>query len=97
MNTARDMAKNNANAAQQTGGSIKKISEQILAINGMNAQIAAATEEQTSVAAMVVDNVSNMHRSFEDTLQSLAQVRQVATNLHNLSDNLLDATSKFEL
>ncbi|MBE0363587.1 hypothetical protein PULV_a1050 [Pseudoalteromonas ulvae UL12] len=97
MNTARDMAKNNADAAQETGGSIQKISEQILAINGMNAQIAAATEEQTSVAAMVVDNVSNMHRSFEDTLGSLAQVREVAMNLHTLSDNLLDATSKFEI
>jgi len=97
MNSARDMARDNANSAQETGISIEKISEQILSINGMNAQIAAATEEQTSVAAMVVDNVSNMHQSFEDTQESLKTIREVATNLHYLSDNLLDATSKFEV
>jgi methyl-accepting chemotaxis protein len=97
MNSARDMARDNANSAQETGISIEKISEQILSINGMNAQIAAATEEQTSVAAMVVDNVSNMHKSFEDTQESLTTIREVAKNLHYLSDNLLDATSQFEV
>jgi len=97
MNSARDMARDNANSAQETGVSIEKISEQILSINGMNAQIATATEEQTSVAAMVVDNVSNMHKSFEDTQESLTTIREVAKNLHYLSDNLLDATSKFEV
>ena len=63
----------------------------------MNSQIAAATEEQTSVAAMVVENVSNMHVSFEDTMDSLLAVRDVAKNLHYLSDNLLDATAKFRI
>lgn len=97
MTSARDMASNNAQAAEQTGHSIEQISEQILAINTMNAQIATATEEQTSVAAMVVDNVSSMHRSFEDTMQSLNEVRDVAKNLHYLSDNLLDSTAKFKI
>ncbi|CCQ10931.1 Methyl-accepting chemotaxis protein [Pseudoalteromonas luteoviolacea B = ATCC 29581] len=97
MNGARDMASNNAAAAEATGKSIQQISDQILAINGMNSQIAAATEEQTSVAAMVVDNVSNMHQSFHDTMTALEQVRDVAKNLHYLSDSLLDATSKFKI
>lgn len=97
MNTARDMATNNAQAAEATGISIQQISEQMLAINSMNSQIAAATEEQTSVAAMVVDNVSNMHSSFEDTMRALEQVKDVAKNLHYLSDSLLDATSKFKM
>ncbi|KPH61793.1 chemotaxis protein [Pseudoalteromonas porphyrae] len=97
MTSARDMATNNAIAAESTGISIEKIAEQMLEINGMNSQIAAATEEQTSVAAMVVENVSNMHMSFEDTMQSLAAVRDVAKNLHYLSDNLLDATAKFKV
>ena len=97
MTSARDMATDNASAAEQTGVSIEKIAEQILEINGMNSQIAAATEEQTSVAAMVVDNVSNMHGSFEDTMSSLKAVRDVAKNLHYLSDNLLDATAKFKI
>lgn len=97
MGRAIDRARNNAEKTELTGESIAKIAEQILAINGMNAQIAAATEEQTSVAAMVVDNVSNMHDSFTLTLNSLEQVRNVATNLYKLSDNLLEATSKFKM
>ncbi|MFY8282469.1 methyl-accepting chemotaxis protein [Pseudoalteromonas sp. SSMSWG5] len=97
MNSARDMATNNAEAAENTGQSIDKISEQILSINGMNSQIAAATEEQTSVASMVVENVSNMHMSFEETMDSLSAVRDVAKNLHYLSDSLLDATAKFKV
>jgi len=97
MNSARDMAINNAEAAENTGQSIDKISEQILEINGMNSQIAAATEEQTSVASMVVENVSNMHMSFEETMDSLSAVRDVAKNLHYLSDSLLDATAKFKI
>lgn len=97
MTSARDMATDNATAAEKTGISIEKIAEQMLEINGMNSQIAAATEEQTSVAAMVVENVSNMHVSFEDTMSSLLAVRDVAKNLHYLSDNLLDATAKFRI
>jgi len=97
MTSARDMATDNATAAEKTGISIEKIAEQMLEINGMNSQIAAATEEQTSVAAMVVENVSNMHVSFEDTMDSLLAVREVAKNLHYLSDNLLDATAKFRI
>ncbi|MFY8273196.1 methyl-accepting chemotaxis protein [Pseudoalteromonas sp. SSDWG2] len=97
MTSARDMATDNAVAAEQTGLSIEQIAEQILSINTMNGQIAAATEEQTSVAAMVVDNVTSMHRSFEDTMQALSEVRDVAKNLHYLSDNLLDATAKFKV
>ncbi|KTD96309.1 methyl-accepting chemotaxis protein [Pseudoalteromonas sp. H71] len=97
MTSARDMATDNATAAEKTGISIEKIAEQMLEINGMNSQIAAATEEQTSVAAMVVENVSNMHVSFEDTMDSLLAVRDVAKNLHYLSDNLLDATAKFRI
>lgn len=97
MNTAMEKAKLNSENAKKTGESIRKISEQILAINGMNAQIAAATEEQTSVASTVVDNVSNMHASFESTLNSLEEVRTVATNLHALSDKLKKATAQFSL
>ena len=97
MTSARDMATDNATAAEKTGVSIEKIAEQMLEINGMNSQIAAATEEQTSVAAMVVENVTNMHESFEDTMDSLAAVRDVAKTLHYLSDNLLDATAKFKI
>ncbi|MFP3458854.1 methyl-accepting chemotaxis protein, partial [Psychrobacter sp. SIMBA_152] len=40
MTSARDMATDNASAAEQTGVSIEKIAEQILEINGMNSQIA---------------------------------------------------------
>lgn len=97
MKKAMEMARNNADTAKKTGTSIEKIAEQILSINTMNAQIATATEEQTSVAIVVVDNVSNMHESFRSTLDSLNEVKSVGTTLHALSEQLLDATDKFNV
>lgn len=97
MNKAMEMARNNADAAKRTGDSITKIADQILSINTMNAQIATATEEQTSVAVVVVENVSNMHESFQSTLHSLHEVKNVAGSLHALSEQLIDATGKFNV
>jgi len=97
MNKAMEMARNNAEAAKRTGDSITKIADQILSINTMNAQIATATEEQTSVAVVVVENVSNMHDSFQSTLHSLHEVKNVAGSLHSLSEQLIDATGKFNV
>ena len=74
MNMAMEKARQNSENAEKTGLSVRKISEQILAINGMNAQIATATEEQTSGASIVVDNVSIILSSFISTQVTLLPI-----------------------
>ncbi|TMO95291.1 chemotaxis protein, partial [Pseudoalteromonas ruthenica] len=72
-------------------------SEEILSIINIIWNYASATEEQTSVSTMVVDNVTSMHRSFEDTMQARSEVRDVSKNLHYLAANRLDATAKLKV
>lgn len=97
MESASAQAERNEEYAAQTGESVKKIAEHINTINGMNTQVATATEEQTAVATTVIDNVNDMNTSISSTLEALGGIRDVSSNLHTLSDDLLEAASKFKL
>ena len=97
MNVALAKSSENETNAQNTGLALKSIQEQIVSINGMNTHIASATEEQASVASLVVNNVVSMNASFDETLQILAQVRDVSEGLVDFADELKNATSQFKL
>ena len=97
MNVALAKSSENETNAQNTGLALKSIQEQIVSINGMNTHIASATEEQASVASLVVNNVVSMNASFDETLQILAQVRNVSEGLVDFADELKNATSQFKL
>jgi methyl-accepting chemotaxis protein len=97
MESASAQAERNEEYAAQTGESVQKIAEHINTINGMNTQVATATEEQTAVATTVIENVNDMNASISSTLEALGGIRDVSSNLHTLSDDLLEAASKFKL
>jgi len=97
MESASTQAERNETFAAQTGESVNKIAEHIQTINSLNTQIATATEEQTSVASTVMDNVNDMNESIGSTLEALDGIRDVSKSLHTLSDDLLEAASKFKL
>lgn len=97
MESASAQAERNEEYASQTGDSVNKIAVLINTINGLNAQVATATEQQTAVASTVMDNVNDMNESIGDTLNALDGIRDVSGNLHTLSDDLLEAASKFKL
>ena len=97
MDSASTQAERNETFAAQTGESVNKIAEHIQTINSLNTQIATATEEQTSVASTVLNNVNDMNESIGSTLEALDGIRDVSKSLHSLSDDLLEAASKFKL
>ncbi|MCT8860046.1 HAMP domain-containing methyl-accepting chemotaxis protein [Shewanella xiamenensis] len=97
MNAALTKSSENETNAKNTGLALKSIQEQIVSINGMNTNIASATEEQASVASLVVNNVVSMNASFDETLQILSQVRNVSEGLVDFADELKNATSQFKL
>ncbi|WP_341205814.1 HAMP domain-containing methyl-accepting chemotaxis protein [uncultured Psychrosphaera sp.] len=97
MESASAQAERNEEYAAQTGDSVKKIAEHINTINGINSQVATATEQQTAVTTTVVENVNDMNESISSTLEALSGIRDVSSNLHTLSDDLLEAASKFKL
>jgi methyl-accepting chemotaxis protein len=97
MDSASAQAERNEEYAVQTGDSVNKIAEHVATIHGLNSQVAAATEQQTAVATNVMTNVTDMNQSIEQTLEALDGIRDVSGNLHTLSDDLLEAASKFKL
>ncbi len=97
MESASAQAERNEEYAAQTGESVNKIAGHINTINGLNTQIATATEQQTSVATTVMNNVNDMNQSIGASLEALDGIRDVSKSLHTLSDDLLEAASKFKL
>lgn len=97
MESASTQAQRNEEFAAQTGESVNKIATHIQTINQLNTQIATATEQQTMVAQTVTQNVDDMNHSIGDSLEALDDIRDVSKSLHTLSDDLLEAASKFKL
>lgn len=97
MESASAQAERNEQYAAQTGDSVNKIASHINTIHGLNTQIATATEQQTSVANTVMTNVNDMNQSIGASLEALDGIRDVSKSLHTLSDDLLEAASKFKL
>ena len=97
MDSASAQAERNEEYAMQTGNSVKVIAGHINTIHQLNTQVATATEQQTAVASTVLQNVEHMNQSISSSLEALSDIRDVSSNLHSLSDDLLEAASKFKL
>ncbi|MBT1444281.1 HAMP domain-containing protein [Shewanella sp. JM162201] len=97
MNTAMSKSSENEEHAGKTGRALESIQQQIVSITAMNSHIAKATDEQSQVASLVVDNVVDMNSSLEHTLSILSQVQQLSSGLSDFADALQSATSQFRL
>lgn len=78
-------------------GALSKISQEVGAINRMNAQIASASVQQNSVAEEVAININRIHGS---TVQSATGSKQVATasqELAKLADRLTQKVAFFKV
>lgn len=95
MGLARGKADNNESISREVDQSLTKIKEQIGHISSMNSQIAAATEEQSSVAQIVVHNIEDMYNSFSATTIAIEEIGTVAQQLDRSALQLGQATSKF--
>jgi len=97
MELAREKANNNEEISREVDKSLTNIKEQIGHISSMNSQIATATEEQSSVAETVVNNIEQMYSSFGDTQTSIEEIGSVAHLVDNNAIKLQQATSKFKV
>jgi len=97
MELASEKAENNEKISLEVDKSLTKIKDQIGHISSMNSQIATATEEQSSVAEVVVNNIEQMHGSFGATQCSIEEIGQVALMLDTNSAQLQETTSKFKV
>ncbi|WP_423185855.1 methyl-accepting chemotaxis protein [Alishewanella sp. d11] len=96
MQQAVDNSAHSASLAADAGTSIEQISSEVQQISLLNAQIAAATEEQTMVAEQIVHNTDKMISSFSSSKAVQQDVGGIATELQGLAGSLQKISSKFE-
>ena len=96
MSQAVSNAEHSASLAADAGTSIEQINQEVQQISMLNAQIAAATEEQTMVAEQIASNTAKMIGSFAQTKSLQLSVHGISDDLRVLSESLVTVSSKFE-
>ncbi|MBW4934902.1 methyl-accepting chemotaxis protein [Marinobacter sp. F4206] len=82
MEDSRELAGTTVDKTRQAEEALGRIRQEVGAINDMNAQIASAAEEQSSVAEEVNQNISRIH---DATIQTSAGSEQVAGSSRDLA------------
>ena len=96
MSQAVSNAEHSASLAADAGSSIEQINQEVQQISMLNAQIAAATEQQTMVAEQIASNTAKMIGSFAQTKSLQLSVHGISDDLRILSESLVTVSSKFE-
>ena len=81
---------------EESAEALAEISGSVSIINDMNTQIAAATEEQSSVANEVSRNIEHIHELSNQTTQSGQQTQQTSENLSKLAMELQNMVEQFD-
>ena len=83
--------------ANQAGASLDAIAQLIATINGMNAQIASAAEEQTAVAEEINRSVHQIATAVENVAEETQHGAQTARNLANVGERLGGLVRQFRI
>ncbi|MET4000484.1 methyl-accepting chemotaxis protein [Marinobacterium sp. MBR-109] len=83
--------------ATQAGEALQTINASVAAINDMNAQIATAAEQQSSVADEINRNITNITQAIEETAAAASQVTTASQELARLSSMLQNNVQQFKL
>ncbi len=84
-------------ASQRTGQSLQAITAQVEAISDMNTQVAAATEEQSSVTEEITHNVQGIADLAQATAVDVRNCRADCQALSRLADDLSRQMGSFRL
>ncbi|MBA1263768.1 methyl-accepting chemotaxis protein [Stutzerimonas sp. NM35] len=84
-------------ASQRTGQSLATITEQVEAISDMNTQVAAATEEQSSVTEEITQNVQGIADLAQATASEVQSCLEDCRALSRLADDLTRQMGSFKL
>jgi len=97
METSRELAQKTVEQIRLAEGALGKISNEVSAINDMNAQIASASEEQSAVAEEVNQNINRIHDATVETSAGSDQVAASSRELSSLAVQLRDRVRFFQM
>ena len=82
--------------ANQAGDALSRIKGAVNSIRDMNTQIAAASEEQSSVSDEITRNIVSVHEISQATTLVARDTAQIATHVATLVDKLGDLAGQFQ-
>lgn len=97
MGRSSEAGDSSSEQAVQAGSSLDTMARLIATINGMNAQIASAAEEQTAVAEEINRSVHQIAESVESVASETQQSARTARDLHDLGDRLGGLVRQFRI
>lgn len=97
MVSGRDQTASSVEHAAEAGVSLEAITKMVSHISEMNIQIAAATEEQSTVAEEVNRNVNVISEVAEQNAASTNQITASSEELSRMAVNLQDMISQFKV
>lgn len=83
--------------ANETGQALQAITQAISVINDMNIQIASASEQQSSVAESINENVINVKHIAEENAVAANQTRASTSEIAHLSEQLKELVDQFKI
>lgn len=93
----KDQADNCAEQAQKTGAALEAITSAIAVIDDMNMQIASASEQQSTVAEEINQNVLNVKQIAEENSVASNQTRSSSSEIANLATDLGQLVAQFRI
>ncbi|HBZ92175.1 MAG TPA: chemotaxis protein [Pseudomonas sp.] len=97
MHAGQSATSTGVESSQRTGQSLGAITEQVERISDMNTQVAAATEEQSSVTEEINRNVQGIADLAHATAGEVRACREDCQTLSRLADDLTGQMGKFRL
>jgi methyl-accepting chemotaxis protein len=97
MQTGQKNANGAGTKAEEAGEALKKIAESVQKITNMNALIASASEEQSSVSEEINKSLVTLHSASNDSSAGAEQIAVASEELYLLSNDLKMAISQYKL
>ena len=96
MRQGHEQTQNCVKLAESAGEAIQSITEAVDAIKGMNTQIAAAAEEQTTVSEDISSNITQVANLSAQTEQNIENNTELAKELDKMAEHLNGITAGFK-
>ncbi|GLX83191.1 methyl-accepting chemotaxis protein [Thalassotalea eurytherma] len=97
MDSSQSRVEASVESANQAGDRLSVITSTVNTISDMNGAIAVATEQQSTVAGVMVEQVEDIQHCADEASTASLEIASVSNQLNDLAAELADVTSKFKV
>lgn len=97
MDSSQSRVEASVESANQAGDRLSVITSTVNTISDMNGAIAVATEQQNTVAGLMVEQVEDIQHCADEASTASLEIASVSNQLNDLAAELADVTSKFKV